>query len=179
MEPSADNLLYRTALDFLSFIFFSLSLIAYGACYKHFLKVIKERSYKDTTSHTDVPTEDEHHRMLGEEYTDNDEGGEALFCAATALVLITLELIGMSHYEGTRRNLGCIFSGGNTIVTFVLKIVLLCFLVTLPLWVEGLYSVAVGSLLVVALFLFFRILEWNIRAKREQEASLDRASEEI
>ena len=158
----------------------SLSLVAYGACYKHFLKEIKEWSHKDnvdTTSHTDIPTEDEHHRMLGEEYTDKDESGEALFCAATALVLITLEFIGMSHYKGTRRNLRSIFSGGNTIVTFVLKIVVLCFLVTLPLWVEGLFSVAVGSLLVVALFLFFRILEWNIQAKREQEASPDQAFE--
>ena len=78
--------------------------------------------------------------MLGEEYTDNGKGGEALFCAATALVLITLELIGMSHYDGTRRNLRSIFSGRNTIVTFALKIVLLCFLVTLPIWVGGLFQ---------------------------------------
>ena len=116
--------------------------------------------------------------MLAEEYTDNGKGGEALFFAATALVLITLELIGMSHYDGTRRNLRSIFSGRNTIVTFALKIVLLCFLVTLPIWVGGLFSIAVGSLLVVALFLFFRVLEWNIQAKREQEASPDRAFEE-
>lgn len=115
---------------------------------------------------------------MAEEYTDNGKGGEALFCAATALVLITLELIGMSHYDGTRRNLRSIFSGRNTIVTFALKIVLLCFLVTLPIWVGGLFSIAVGSLLVVALFLFFRVLEWNIQAKREQEASPDRAFEE-
>ena len=86
-------------------------------------------------------------------------------------------LIGMSHYDGTRRNLRSIFSGRNTIVTFALKIVLLCFLVTLPIWVGGLFSIAVGSLLVVALFLFFRVLEWNIQAKREQEASPDRAFE--
>jgi hypothetical protein len=111
------------------------------------------------------------------ERTNNDEPGEALFCASTALVLITLELIGMSHYGGTRRNLRGIFSAGITIVTFVLKIVLLCFLATLSVWVDGLFSVAVGSLLVVALFLFFRILEWNIQAKREQEASPDQAFE--
>ena len=131
----------------------------------------------DTTSHTDIPTEDEHHRMLGEEYTDKDESGEALFCAATALVLITLEFIGMSHYKGTRRNLRSIFSGGNTTALFVLKIMLLCFLVTYHFWVEDFFLIAIGSLLVVALFLFFRILEWNIQAKREQEASPDQAFE--
>ena len=115
--------------------------------------------------------------MLGEEYTDKDESGEALFCAATALVLITLEFIGMSHYKGTRRNLRSIFSGGNTTALFVLKIMLLCFLVTYHFWVEDFFLIAIGSLLVVALFLFFRILEWNIQAKREQEASPDQAFE--
>ena len=180
-----DHALWRGVVDGkkYSILLQILSLSLIGACYKHFLKIIKERSYKDNaiaTSRTDVPTEDEHHRMLGEEYAVNGEekkSGEALFCAAIALVLITLEFIGMSHYKGTRRNLRSIFSGGNTTALFVLKNMLLCLLVTYHFWVEDFFLIAIGSLLVVALFLFFRILEWNIQAKREQESFPDRAFE--
>lgn len=178
-----DHALWRSMMSGTVYSFLlqilSLSLIAYGACYKDFLKKIEKESQKlgvgfesgKNTFSTEDTFEDDRGRMLigGTVYVD--DAGEALFCAAVAVVLISLELMGLAHFEGMRKSFRKIFSGLTTIILFVLKIVLLFVTATLFLWVEGVGFVAIAGLLIVGLFLFFRVIEWNIQARRELECS--------
>lgn len=178
-----DHALWRSMMSGTVYSFLlqilSLSLIAYGACYKDFLKKIEKESQKLGVSFdsgkNSFPVENvadgDHGRMLIGDTIYVDDAGEALFCAAVAVVLVALELMGMAHFEGIRKGFREIFSGPTTIILFLLKVTLLMITATLFLWVEGVGYVAIAGLLIVGLFLFFRIIEWNIQARRELECS--------
>ena len=80
----------------------SMSLIAFGICFKIFLKdVVKEEKQQDTGEEYDNDTDEKavegYGRMLAPSGNTSDEAAAALFTAALSFVLVSLELMLLTH----------------------------------------------------------------------------------
>jgi len=155
----------------------SMSLIVFGVTYKVFLKGILKDMQKYTAEKGDGGTG---HRMLGAAPEITDEASAAVFAWSLSVVLLSLELMCLTH-GGVKRALshlvrrpgGDAFGEGATsphwpvIVVAVFKVGLLGFTLTLSAWTQDPAVLTICGCCVVLALSATRILNYFFIHRKE------------
>jgi len=151
----------------------SMGLIALGASYKVMLKVIHQESIEEEK--TDKDTDNEHRNLAGA-YNVKDKAMAGIFCASLALVLLALEVMGLTH-GGPRELKKRLFGVGVSvkskkrlpiILMSILKLCMLVFTILLPLWVTEPTTVVFIGFCIASSFAVMRVIGWNIYHKKHE-----------
>ena len=150
----------------------SMSLIAFGVCYKIFLKDALKAEQKEDAG-------DKYGRMLASVGSTSDEAAAALFTGALSFVLLSLEIILLTH-NGVKKAISRLFheqenadSSENVqpnrfrgkfnvpivVIAFV-KLAVILFATTLNRWTSQLAILTVCGFVIVFIMALTRVLGW-------------------
>lgn len=156
----------------------SMALIAYGVSYKLFLKAVvkydKQAGYEDNTNNRD--------RMLAPVPDVADEASAALFSSSLSIVLISLELMLLTH-NGVKQAYGHLLwkrpgHGGNRalnwtmIVITAFKLCVLLFTLTLSLWEDDPTVLTFCGFAIMTIMTITRLLGWTVVEDPEEPSEV-------
>ncbi|KAL3908305.1 MAG: hypothetical protein SGILL_008532 [Bacillariaceae sp.] len=168
----------------------SIALIGFGVSFKVMLATIYSTGdYADANEAVVVDDSaygddgDAEHRHLADVPTVTFLTIKCLYCTSLVLVLVAIELLASSH-KGFKKRYRVFFKHDKTgakkikwrvVLISILKLALLSFLATLPVWVGSHRWLTIIGLVVSIVFAVSHVIDWGFETNHSMAKKLDRA----